>query len=138
MCRGIRFLLYQWDLAGTTLPRNGNVRVRGDFVSVWEHVGLILVSFRNRSELCVVNKSKVATFLFDIFHQTTSRHTTTPQPQTCGALPVDQSFLTMCSTHSTAAKYSACAPECWDLVQQGRPRWELEQASLCSRFSPQF
>ena len=28
------------------------------------------------------------------------------------ALPVDQSFSTMCSTHSIAVKYSACAPEC--------------------------
>ena len=34
-----------------------------DGVFVWEHVGLIIASFRSRRELCVAIKSKEATFL---------------------------------------------------------------------------
>ena len=37
-----------------------------DDVSVWEHVDLIVGTFRSRLELCVVAKSNVAKFLFDI------------------------------------------------------------------------
>ena len=35
-------------------------------VSVWEHVGLILVHFRSRPELCVVIQTTVAKILYDI------------------------------------------------------------------------
>ena len=38
----------------TTLPRDGNVRRHSDDVFVLEHVGLLLVNFRSRFELCVV------------------------------------------------------------------------------------
>ena len=43
-----------------------NVRRDSDDVSDWEHVGLILVTFRSRLELCVVIKTTVAKILFDI------------------------------------------------------------------------
>ena len=37
-----------------------------DHVSVWEHVGLLLVNIRSRLELCVVIKTNEAQLLFDI------------------------------------------------------------------------
>ena len=42
--------------------RNGNVRSDSDDVSVWEHVGLLLVKVRGRLELSVVIKKHVENF----------------------------------------------------------------------------